>query len=699
MAIEVKKEPRITVGIMDRRNCIEGRLHGTFSVDGIGSEGSRTTNRLRNGFSAKAEEGGIVLCDAAGRVVGRSPRLRIESGGRALFDLFDVTIGNRFHWERSEGQTFRGSLILHGRADGTMAAINEVPLEDYLESVISSEMNASAPWEMLKSHAILSRSWLLAALRRKDRKPQEACATAGRIVEREGEVVRWYGREEHDLFDVCADDHCQRYHGVTRITSRGVRRAVRETRGMVLVWGSEICDARYSKACGGLTEEFETAWDDIRRPYLVSVADGPVPHPAVCTEEEAARWCLSAPEAYCNTKDKAILESILPAFDRETKGFFRWTVEYAPEELEEILYQKSGFDFGRLQAIVPLQRGPSGRISPAPHRRLEDEHDRGQRTRDTALALAKPPLQQRLRGAGCRPRPRPVRFSWLGLGARRGALPDRSRSHGEPGVFSRGDRETLFSGHRAGEALLKGRRLKTAFILGAGLGTRLRPLTEHCPKPLLPLNGRPVITYVMDHLLTVGVDRFIVNTHHCPDVFGVRFPDGLWRGVPIVFRNEPALLDTAGGLKNIADLLTGDEAILCYNGDVIADFPLQELCSLHNRERPEATLLLRSSGPLLNVNVNEAGEVCDLRHTLGNPGIRSCLFTGIYALETSILRFIEAGSVQSIIPVLLRLIRERPGSVRGLVVDEGEWNDIGTIEAYERLLAGQAHRLSERGAG
>jgi SpoIID/LytB domain protein len=365
MAIEVKNEPRITVGIMERRNCVEGRLHGTFTVDGIGPETNRKTNRktnrLTNGFSAKAAEGSIVLCDAAGRVVGRSPHLRIKSGGRAFFDLFNVTIGSRFHWERSESQTFRGDLILRSQADGAMAAINEVPLEDYLESVISSEMNASAPGEMLKSHAILSRSWLLAALRRKQ-SPQEACGTADHIIEREGEVVRWYGREEHDLFDVCADDHCQRYHGVTRITSREVRRAVRETRGMVLTWGDEVCDARYSKACGGLTEEFETAWDDARRPYLISVADGPVPYPAVTTELEAARWCLSAPGAYCNTKDKAILENILPAFDRETENFFRWTVEYSPEELGEILYEKSGFDFGRLQAIVPLARGPSGRI-------------------------------------------------------------------------------------------------------------------------------------------------------------------------------------------------------------------------------------------------------------------------------------------------------------------------------------------------
>ena len=163
MAIEVKNEPHITVGIMDRQSCVEGRVNGTFSVDGIGPR----TNRLTDGFSANAAPGGIVLCDAAGRVVGRSPHLRIGSGGRTTFDLFRVTIGSRFHWERSENQTFRGNLILRARQDGTMAVINEVPLEDYLESVISSEMNASAPGEMLKSHAILSRSWLLAALRRK----------------------------------------------------------------------------------------------------------------------------------------------------------------------------------------------------------------------------------------------------------------------------------------------------------------------------------------------------------------------------------------------------------------------------------------------------------------------------------------------------------------------------------------------------
>jgi mannose-1-phosphate guanylyltransferase len=239
------------------------------------------------------------------------------------------------------------------------------------------------------------------------------------------------------------------------------------------------------------------------------------------------------------------------------------------------------------------------------------------------------------------------------------------------------------------------RRFKTAFIFGAGLGTRLRPLTEHCPKPLLPICGRPVISYGMDHLLSVGVDRFIVNTHHCPDAYLRIFPDRQWRSIPIIFRYEPVLLDTAGGLKNIEDLLEEDQSILCYNGDTIASFPLQPLLDLHERSRPEITLALRSRGPLLNVNIDAKGEICDVRNKLKKQGVQSCLFTGIYAVETSILPYIPAGKPESIASIFIRRIAEKPGSLMGVVMDEGIWRDIGSVEEYERLKV-QANVLEGR---
>jgi len=221
-------------------------------------------------------------------------------------------------------------------------------------------MNADAPMEFLKAHSILSRSWLLAALdQEKETKRTSKPVTS---ITKE-EVIHWCDREDHDLFDVCADDHCQRYQGITKIVSKQAEGAVQETSGRVVTYQGEICDSRYSKCCGGLTEEFDTAWDDKRVPYLRSIPDTSVLHQATNTEEEAQRWILSAPEAYCNTRDEDLLEKILSEIDRKTKTFFRWTVEYRREELEEILREKSGFDFGTLQEIVPLRRGSSGRIS------------------------------------------------------------------------------------------------------------------------------------------------------------------------------------------------------------------------------------------------------------------------------------------------------------------------------------------------
>ncbi len=346
-------EPTISVGVMDHQPCIAGSFGGRCQIQGAGP--------FSGLFVAEPRGRTVSLMDEAGREVFRSSQIRCIAEAGATFRLSQVTIGNQFHWQRREDQIFQGDLLICPREDGTVTAINEVPLETYLTSVISSEMNGMAPREFLKAHAILSRSWLLAALRRKKEGPAPA-VMADKPPGNDG-ILRWYDREDHDIFDVCADDHCQRYQGITKIRSADAEEVVRETRGLAMVHKDQICDARYSKACGGLTEDFSTAWEEKRVPYLTSTSDGAQAHAPLESEEEAVRWILSEPEAYCNTSDEALLAVILPGFDRETKNFFRWTVDYSRGELEEILKEKSGIEFGTLQEIVPLKRGPSGRIS------------------------------------------------------------------------------------------------------------------------------------------------------------------------------------------------------------------------------------------------------------------------------------------------------------------------------------------------
>lgn len=229
------------------------------------------------------------------------------------------------------------------------------------------------------------------------------------------------------------------------------------------------------------------------------------------------------------------------------------------------------------------------------------------------------------------------------------------------------------------------KQINTAFILGAGLGTRLRPLTENCPKPLLPIGGRPMITYAMEHLKAIGVKRFIVNTHHCPEKYAEVFPDNMWHGIPIIFRNEPVLLDTAGGIKNIEDLIALEERIIVYNGDIITNLPLAPLINSHFARKAEVTLALRSSGHLLNVNIEKDGFVCDMRHLLNNPGVRSCLFTGIYIIEKSFLKHLTAGKIESVVLPLVSMIKENSRSVGGVVIDDGYWHDVGTIDEYNKL--------------
>lgn len=230
------------------------------------------------------------------------------------------------------------------------------------------------------------------------------------------------------------------------------------------------------------------------------------------------------------------------------------------------------------------------------------------------------------------------------------------------------------------------RRFKTAFILGAGLGKRLLPLTQQCPKPLLEIKGRPIITYVMDHLLGIGIERFIINIHHLSDLFFKKFPEQNWRGVPIIFRYEPILLETGGGLKNIEDLLAEDDAIICYNGDVISNLSLKKLISAHDRNGADITLALRSKGNLLNVEIDEVGNICDIRNILGKRGIKRCQFTGIYALETSFLKYLKKGEIESIIHAMIRRINEKPGSIRGVIIDDGQWLEVGSIEAYRQII-------------
>ena len=350
----MKRQPKITVGIMDHQTEVNGRLDGNFLCDGFGP--------VSGPFSAKVEAGVIALTDGAHREIFRSPSIRLKAKESSTLFLHNVTIGKCFHWERKEDQIFQGDLILQQRNSGTITVINEIPMEDYLKSVISSEMNPSAPVEFLKAHTILSRSWLLAGLHRKN-KMDKASLPVQKIITKEEEVIRWYDREDHDLFDVCADDHCQRYQGITKIVSKRAEEAVRETHGVVITYQDEICDARYFKACGGITEDFSTAWDDKQVPYLTSISDALVLHRPIRTEEEASAWIFSEPVAYCNINEVGFLEKILPNFDYETKTFFRWRVEYSRDELQEILQEKTGFDFGTLQEIVPLHRGPSGRIS------------------------------------------------------------------------------------------------------------------------------------------------------------------------------------------------------------------------------------------------------------------------------------------------------------------------------------------------
>ena len=279
----------------------------------------------------------------------------------------DVTIGVKFHWERKENQTFKGDILLKPDHQGNITVINILSIEDYISSVISSEMSATSQLELLKAHAVISRSWALAQILNhvEDAAPggydADELTDGGQGLTR----VRWYGGNDHVDFDVCADDHCQRYQGITRQTTDTVKEAVEATRGLVLMYGDELCDARFYKCCGGALEVFESCWEDTPKPYLVGKPDIlPEPQlPDLSIEENAVEWILSSPKAFCNTQDKEVLSQVLNGYDQETADFYRWKVEYDAAELTELVRVKSGLDFGMIQELVPLRRGTSGRIT------------------------------------------------------------------------------------------------------------------------------------------------------------------------------------------------------------------------------------------------------------------------------------------------------------------------------------------------
>lgn len=275
------------------------------------------------------------------------------------FELKEVIIGLHFHWERRENQRFQGGLKFIAEKGG-ITAINIISLEDYLKSVISSEMSATSSVELLKAHAIISRSWLLAQIQ----KNKDLTGDYQTSFTSPTEIVRWYDREDHALFDVCADDHCQRYQGITRQTTGLVNTVIDETRGRVLTYGHVICDARFSKCCGGIMETFENVWEPIVHPYLQGKADnaGNAPLLDLTMEENADAWIRSSPPAFCNTQDAAILRQVLNDYDRETADFYRWKVSYSQEELSSLIRERSGIDYGEIIALEPIERGTSGRI-------------------------------------------------------------------------------------------------------------------------------------------------------------------------------------------------------------------------------------------------------------------------------------------------------------------------------------------------
>lgn len=351
------KQPNVNVGIVSGQ-----KIHFSLNKPYL-AKGEMVTGEQEVAFS----EGGILWNGNQYSSLTFHPQ-----SADASFSLSDVTIGVNFHWERKETQTFLGTLHFVVESD-KICAINELPVERYLESVISSEMSATSSLELLKAHAVISRSWLLAQMKKR-REVAESGNNFFSFVKKDDRLIRWYDREDHTIFDVCADDHCQRYQGITKETSPHVAEAIRQTKGQILMDGDDICDARFSKCCGGVTEEFQYCWEDTPKNYLSSVRDiiqgvksvgsaTPAPLPSLQDEAAADAWIRSNPPAFCNTTDKKILSQVLNDYDQETADFYRWKVTLTQEKLKQLLDEKLKMNFGDILDLQAEERGKSGRIS------------------------------------------------------------------------------------------------------------------------------------------------------------------------------------------------------------------------------------------------------------------------------------------------------------------------------------------------
>ena len=316
-----------------------------------------TRNEVRVIFNGKYNCEGSVF---EGEHILKDEGVYSPTSDDCTFDLCDVTIGIDFHWERNETQRFKGALEVLKQAGGGLTAVNILDIEDYLQSVISSEMSATSHIELLKAHAVISRSWAMCKIQR------SLQGNAFASHDTEDKHICWYGSEPHVGFDVCGDDHCQRYQGLRAKDHKNAIKAVQDTKGEVLCElgvDYKICDARYYKSCGGVTEEFETCWEDTHFDYLVKVEDFPKERRNDLTTEEGAReWIMSSPEAFCNTDDKEILAQVLNDYDQETIDFYRWKVSYTTKQLSALIRKKSGIDFGEILSLEPIKRGVSGRI-------------------------------------------------------------------------------------------------------------------------------------------------------------------------------------------------------------------------------------------------------------------------------------------------------------------------------------------------